>query len=138
MPLSIVALRRGRQRELLALEKRIQDLQTTTRIQFKINTANLADLSKQVLNQVAEILKEAPDAQIEVQGHTDSLGEQALNMELSQLRADAVRAYLITQGIEASRLTAVGYGPTKPVATNTTRQGRITNRRVVFSLKGES
>ncbi len=123
---------------LLALERRIQDLQTTTRIQFKINTANLADLSKQVLNQVADILKEAPDAQIEVQGHTDNLGQTALNMELSQHRADAVRAYLISQGVEAARLTAVGYGPTRPVATNSTRQGRITNRRVVFSLKGGS
>ncbi len=124
--------------KLLALEKRIQDLQTTTRIQFKINTAFLADLSKEVLNQVADILKEAPGAQIEVQGHTDNLGKAALNMELSQMRADAVRDYLITQGIEASRLTAVGYGPTRPVATNSTRQGRIANRRVVFSLKGGS
>ncbi len=124
--------------KLLALEKRIQDLQTTTRIQFKINTAFLADLSKEVLNQVAGILKEAPDAQIEVQGHTDNLGKAELNMKLSQMRADAVRDYLITQGIKASRLTAVGYGPTRPVATNSTRQGRIANRRVVFSLKGGS
>ncbi|MEM8487964.1 MAG: OmpA family protein [Bacteroidota bacterium] len=124
--------------KLVALEKRIQDLQTTTRIQFKINTAFLADLSKEVLNQVAGILKEAPGAQIEVQGHTDNLGKAELNMKLSQMRADAVRDYLITQGIEASRLTAVGYGPTRPVATNSTRQGRIANRRVVFSLKGGS
>ncbi len=120
---------------LVALEKRIQDLQTTTRIQFKINTAHLADLSKVVLDQVADILKEAPSAQIEVEGHTDNLGKTQLNMELSQLRADAVRDYLISKGIQASRLTSVGYGPTRPVATNTTRQGRITNRRVVFSLK---
>ncbi|MFK7846302.1 MAG: OmpA family protein [Rhodothermales bacterium] len=124
--------------KLVALEKRIQDLQTTTRIQFKINTAFLADLSKVVLDQVADILKEAPSAQIEVEGHTDNLGKTQLNMELSQLRADAVRDYLISKGIQASRLTSVGYGPTRPVATNTTRQGRITNRRVVFSLKGGS
>lgn len=124
--------------KLVALEKRIQSLQTTTRIQFKINTAFLADLSKEVLNQVAEILKEAPGAAIEVEGHTDNLGSRETNMRLSQERADAVRNYLISQGIEASRLSAVGYGPTRPVATNSTRQGRIANRRVVFSLKGGS
>ncbi len=123
---------------LVAMEKRIQDLQTTTRIQFKINTADLAELSKQVLDQVAEILKEAPGVQIEVQGHTDNLGNARYNMELSQKRADSVRNYLVTRGIDATRLTAVGYGPTRPVATNTTKQGRITNRRVVFSLKGGS
>lgn len=123
---------------LIAMEKRIQDLQTTTRIQFKINTADLAELSKQVLDQVAEILKEAPGVQVEVQGHTDNLGDAQYNMELSQKRADSVRDYLVTRGVEAARLTAVGYGPTRPVATNTTKQGRITNRRVVFSLKGGS
>ena len=135
---SLVVVPEEKDARLAVLESRIQNLQTTTRIQFKINTANLEELSKEVLNQVAAILNEAPEAQIDVEGHTDNLGSAERNMELSQQRADAVRTYLISQGVQADRLTAIGYGPTRPVATNSTRQGRITNRRVVFSLKGGS
>lgn len=123
---------------LKALRERIEQLLVVKRIQFRINTAELVPLSRQVLNDVADLLQEAPDVQVEVQGHTDNTGSNAMNTTLSQARADAVRAYLIGRGISAARLTAVGYGPTRPVATNTTLEGRIQNRRVVFSLKGGS
>ena len=113
---------------LKALRERIEQLLAVKRIQFRINTAELVPLSKQVLNDVADLLQEAPDVQVEVQGHTDNTGSNALNTTLSQVRADAVRTYLIGRGISADRLTAVGYGPSRPVATNTTLEGRIQNR----------
>ena len=72
---------------------------------------------------------------IEVAGHTDSRGSDAYNMALSQQRADAVRNHLIKKGIEADRLTAVGYGESQPVADNATEEGRFKNRRVELIQK---
>lgn len=71
-----------------------------------------------------------PDYKIWVQGHTDSTGSVKLNERLSQARADAVKAYLITQGVPADRLEAKGYASTRPIATNKTKEGRELNRRV--------
>lgn len=106
------------------------------KVQFLINTAELVPASKELLDRVAAVLDGAESVIVEVQGHTDILGSVALNNALSQSRADAVRDYLVTRGIRASRLSAIGFGPTRPVATNTTLEGRIKNRRVEFSLKG--
>jgi len=75
-----------------------------------------------------EILK------VQVQGHTDSRGRSAMNLALSQARAEAVVGALIRRGIAPPRLMARGYGPARPLATNTTRQGREKNRRVEFRV----
>jgi OOP family OmpA-OmpF porin len=75
-------------------------------------------------------MKANPDVKVEIQGHTDSRGSLALNERLSQQRAEAVRDYLIGQGIAAERLTARGYGPHNPIASNETADGRAQNRRV--------
>ena len=120
------------------LRARIQTLLATTRIQFQLNTADLTAESLEVLSQIAQLLNEAPDIQVEVQGHTDNTGSIALNRTLSQLRAESVQKYLIGRGVAGARLTAVGYGPARPIATNFTYEGRVTNRRVEFSLKGGS
>jgi|GEM_PF-3218035 len=120
------------------LRARIQTLLATTRIQFQLNTADLTAESLEVLGQIAQLLNEAPDIQVEVQGHTDNTGSIALNRALSQLRAESVQQYLIGRGVAGARLTAVGYGPARPIATNFTYEGRVTNRRVEFSLKGGS
>ena len=120
------------------LRARIQTLLATTRIQFQLNTADLTAESLEVLSQIAQLLNEAPDIQVEVQGHTDNTGSIALNRTLSQLRAESVQQYLIGRGVAGARLTAVGYGPARPIATNFTYEGRVTNRRVEFSLKGGS
>jgi len=106
------------------------------KVQFLINTAELVPASKELLDRVAAVMDDAESVAVEVQGHTDILGSVALNNALSQSRADAVRDYLVTRGIGSGRLTAIGFGPTRPVATNTTLEGRIKNRRVEFSLKG--
>jgi len=75
-------------------------------------------------------LKEWGDVKVEVAGHTCNIGTDEYNMGLSQRRADAVRNYLISQGIPADRLTAKGYGESQPTADNSTREGRVQNRRV--------
>ena len=120
------------------LRARIQTLLATTKVQFQINTADLMLESMQVLDEIAVLLNDAPDIQVEIQGHTDNTGSIAVNTALSQVRAESVRTYLIRKGVAGARLSAVGYGPARPIATNFTYEGRVTNRRVEFSLKGGS
>ena len=86
------------------------------------------------LKRLIQILKENPNMVIEVSGHTDNVGNEQKNVQLSQNRADAVKNYLQNNGIAASRLSSKGYGQSKPVAANNTEEGRQTNRRVEFSI----
>ena len=79
-------------------------------------------------------MNQYPNLNVSIEGHTDSQGNDARNLELSSSRAQAVQTYLMGKGISASRLRAVGYGETTPVATNDTSAGRAQNRRV--ELKG--
>jgi OOP family OmpA-OmpF porin len=83
-----------------------------------------------MLDDVANVMQQNPGMRLELQGHTDSIGTEAYNMGLSRRRANAVRDYLVRQGISTGRLSAVGYGETRPVATNATPEGRQQNRRV--------
>ncbi|MDG1720023.1 MAG: OmpA family protein, partial [Bacteroidia bacterium] len=83
---------------------------------------------------LAEIMKEYKEAKVIIEGHTDSQGEDADNLVLSQKRTESVKSYLVSQGIEESRMSAIGYGESKPVADNATAKGRAFNRRVDFKL----
>jgi OOP family OmpA-OmpF porin len=85
-----------------------------------------------LLDGVVAALNDHPEVKLEIQGHTDSRGDDSHNLKLSQARADAVRRYLTEHGIEASRLTARGYGETRPIESNLTSQGREINNRVEF------
>jgi Outer membrane protein and related peptidoglycan-associated (lipo)proteins len=69
-------------------------------------------------------------------GHTDSIGTEAYNQKLSERRANAVKAYLVSKGVPASKITTLGKGETQPVATNKTKEGRAKNRRVDVEFKG--
>ncbi|MEO8634128.1 MAG: OmpA family protein [Gemmatimonadales bacterium] len=102
-------------------------------VNFETNKAILLAESQTTLDRVAESLNGNTDITVEVGGHTDATGSARTNSRLSQARADAVRDYLISKGVSASRLTAKGYGPSKPVATNATVEGRASNRRVELS-----
>ncbi len=99
-------------------------------VTFNTGSAILTDGAKVQLDRMAALLAGAPDVNVEVQGHTDNTGVAATNTRLSGLRAEAVRAYLVSKGVAATRLTAKGYGSSMPVADNATPAGRAQNRRV--------
>jgi outer membrane protein OmpA-like peptidoglycan-associated protein len=104
---------------------------TTQGILFETGKSDLKPESTPTLKAIAAALKGHPDLKVEIQGHTDNVGSAASNMTLSQARADAVKAALQADyAIDASQLTAKGYGDTKPVTKNTTPEGRANNRRV--------
>ena len=90
--------------------------------------------SVSVFVDIIKILNEYPNAKFTVEGHTDSVGSASLNQKLSESRANSVRDFLVKEGIAADRLTAIGYGEDKPIATNNTRAGRTQNRRVEINL----
>ena len=103
-------------------------------VTFDVNSSEILPGLYPDLNRVAEVLNRYPDTTIQVAGHTDSSGSDALNMSLSQRRAESVRSYLIQQGIDSSRIEAVGYGKTRPIASNSTAEGRRLNRRVEIRI----
>ena len=103
-------------------------------ITFKANSADIQKASFKLLADAVKVMKEYPDLRIEISGHTSSEGDAAKNLKLSQDRADAVRAYLLSAGIGAERITAIGYGSDKPIADNKTSSGRTQNRRIEFRL----
>jgi OOP family OmpA-OmpF porin len=101
---------------------------------FATNSATLTPGSLPVLDGVAEDLRKYPRLRVELQGHTDSSGADAYNLDLSQRRAESVRNYLMAQGVSGTQLVATGYGETEPIADNTTSEGRADNRRVVMRV----
>jgi OOP family OmpA-OmpF porin len=101
-------------------------------ITFDIGKASIQPQSMGVLNDVAKFLKGNPNINMEIDGHTDNSGAAATNMTLSQQRANAVEAQLITMGVDAGRLTTKGFGATVPMASNDTPEGKANNRRVEF------
>jgi outer membrane protein OmpA-like peptidoglycan-associated protein len=106
-------------------------------ILFEVGSAVLDDSARGALGQAADVFLEYPKTAIIAQGHTDSTGSEEYNQELSERRATAVTNYLIGQGVDASRITSVGYGEGHPVASNDTTAGRQANRRVDLLLKAK-
>ena len=103
----------------------------TLNVQFDTNKAVVKETYNDEIKRVADFMKEFPDTTAEIGGHTDNIASAAYNQKLSEKRANSVRQYLIDKfGIDGSRLTAVGYGLTKPIASNDTEEGRQQNRRV--------
>jgi OOP family OmpA-OmpF porin len=90
--------------------------------------------SRKKLDEAVEVLKEYPDLTIEVSGHTDSVGKNEYNADLSRRRAESVKKYLVDHGIDTSRITTRGAGSTEPIDTNNTKEGRAKNRRIEFRV----
>lgn len=101
---------------------------------FETGKSTLLDESFPELDRVVKLMTDNATMKIEISGHTDSVGEDADNLTLSQARAQAVVDYLTSKGVKKNRLTAQGYGETKPVATNDTDEGKQLNRRVEFKI----
>jgi len=118
-------------KNIVVTENKIELRQT---IYFATNKARILPKSFSLLNEVAKALQDRPTIQVRIEGHTDSVGNDAYNLRLSQGRAAAVKSYLVKQGIEPGRLESVGYGEKRPIANNLTRVGGSMNRRVEFII----
>lgn len=108
------------------------DLET---IEFETGTAVLSTESRAALDDIAATLAANSHMKFEVAGHTDNTGDDEINTKLSRERALSVRNYLVEQGVPEANLTAHGYGPRHPIASNETSEGRAQNRRVELVLK---
>ena len=104
------------------------------KILFAYDKSDLNSSAEANLDKLVQVLKEYPDTNIEVQGHTDSKGSDNYNMKLSQRRAAEVSAYLRGRGVSSERLNTKGYGESAPVADNSSDEGRSQNRRVTFLI----
>jgi outer membrane protein OmpA-like peptidoglycan-associated protein len=104
-------------------------------VQFETNSSRLLPSSIVVLNQIAEIMGRYPGYSLHIDGYTDNVGNDAVNQELSQSRAGACYQFLLAKGISKSLLSFKGHGETKPIADNSTADGRAKNRRVEFTLR---
>jgi outer membrane protein OmpA-like peptidoglycan-associated protein len=102
------------------------------KVLFALNKATIRPEAAEVLLKVANFLKKNPQYMVEIQGNTDNTGAMGWNMQLSQMRADAVKAYLVSNGVASGRLTTTAFGPNEPIAPNNTAEGRARNRRVDF------
>ncbi|MEL6926563.1 MAG: OmpA family protein, partial [Bacteroidota bacterium] len=103
-------------------------------VTFETGSANLTENSFYELDNLIGLLKQYPDMQVEVAGHTDNTGSAEGNQTLSQARADKVAAYLLEKNISADRFSAVGYGAARPIDSNDTEEGRAKNRRTEFKI----
>lgn len=112
------------------VKKIASDVFADSPILFNINRASFKPGVTKQLDGMIGVMNEYSDSEFDVNGHTDSTGTAAYNLMLSDKRANAVKDYLIKNGVKASRLTAKGFGETKPVDSNSTRSGRAKNRRV--------
>src|SRR5580693_6907635 len=105
---------------------------------FDTGKAELKSTARERLAKVAGILIAYPDIRVEIDGYTDSTGSLEFNNRLSQQRADSVRSYLSSQGVNSSAITTQGFGPSQPIASNDTASGRQQNRRVELVVSGSS
>ena len=136
---------RARQQLLVQLNEVLQTRDTArglivnmSDVLFDVDKATLKPGAKVRLAKVAGILEAYPELKLELEGYTDSTGTLPHNQTLSERRASSVREFLIAQGVSPASVTAKGFGPSNPIATNNTREGRQMNRRVDLVVSGES
>lgn len=103
-------------------------------INFASDSAVIPEVNKEILDVAANIIKQAPNVALTIEGYTDATANPVYNQRLSEQRARAVRDYLISQSVAASKLNAVGFGEANPVADNVTEQGKFRNRRIEFTV----
>lgn len=104
---------------------------------FGFDEYKVAESSYPILDRIINIMKHNADIRIEIAAHTDNIGSFEYNMKLSRKRAQSIMDYMVSRGIPKDRLKAVGYGESRPIASNQTESGRQKNRRVEFILLTE-
>jgi len=118
-------------------ESKFKELLENNKIHFAHNKATISHKSYSLLDKLIKAVKSCPNKTIIIEGHTDSDGSETYNQRLSEKRANAVKEYLIKHGVSASRLKAIGYGEKRPIADNSTEEGKEKNRRIELKIKGE-
>jgi outer membrane protein OmpA-like peptidoglycan-associated protein len=117
---------------------KVGEVSVLRNIYFEFGKAVLQEKSNDELNKLLNMLQQNQAVKVEIGGHTDNVGNNDFNKQLSQARAAAVKTYLVKKGIAANRISAMGYGETKPLASNDDEQeGRELNRRVEFKVTGK-
>ena len=129
--------RKEREAEAGRCEQRLRTAAADGTIRFRFASARLDRTSTATLDRLAEIASGCPGFRIEIVGHTDAIGPADANRDLSEARAEVVASYLAGAGVEAARMTAIGYGETRPVVPNTSAANRAKNRRIEFEVKVE-
>lgn len=121
-------------RQLMACRSSLNQILANETVNFEFGSAAVTSEGRSVLDQLLSVLDDCPESSIRVEAHSDNVGEPDANLTLSQARAESVVTYLQLGGIDADRLSAAGYGESRPVATNSTEEGRAENRRVEFRI----
>ena len=120
-----------------ALSGELARLLAERKVEFASDSARLSEAGRELLDEIARRLAEAPEVRFVIEGHTDSQASEAQNLALSRRRAAAVRDHLVEAGLDAGRFETLGLGESRPVASNETEEGRRRNRRVAFRLVEE-
>jgi outer membrane protein OmpA-like peptidoglycan-associated protein/opacity protein-like surface antigen len=107
-------------------------------INFRRNSADIKASSFPLLKEAVKVFRDYPDLRVEISGHTSDEGKRDFNMKLSRKRAESVKGFLVSAGIDEKRIGTVGYGPDRPIADNTTKEGQEKNRRIEFRLLSPS
>lgn len=119
------------------VKKAIYNITNNKTIEFETGKAIIKQDTYPLLNSVVDTLKSNPELSVHIQGHTDSDGDATFNQTLSEDRANAIKLFFISKGINPDKLTTVGYGDTRPAFPNTSKENKQKNRRVEFKIKGE-
>ena len=119
---------------VLTVEEKKVINEAFSNLEFETGTSKIKESSLESLAELAELLSSKPEYKLRISGYTDNVGKASANLKLSQTRANAVRDFLVSKGVEKPRLFAMGFGSKKPVADNKTAEGRQRNRRVEFQI----
>ena len=122
------------QRKLSACQNAVSTMLSERQFKFEFGSARLSATSAPLLEDIVGALAQCPQARFEVEGHTDSEGPTSVNQRLSKNRAQAVLRALAVRGLSERRMEAIGYGSSRPIADNGTREGRARNRRIELKI----
>jgi len=120
--------------DIAACKGRFEILSRTDNINFRSGSATLENSSFFLLDSIVDIVRRCPGLRVEVGGHTDNVGSDAVNLRLSQRRAASVTEYLVTKGVDPAQITSSGYGEARPVVDNATPENQRRNRRIEFTV----